>query len=215
MLQWFQQNGQVLNLAVNFAMVGIWIVYLQLFWRSYRRQLSANILISRGAGAGMGARCLISNMSAEYVFIEGVILLLRRGEESWSTVITHSEGLGANGEQGWKRNEGPLAAGDYLDIGRFDDLLQRAFGSVREEDAKGAAPDFDSFEVWVISEYTAERRMVFVRRKFNVEQRGGRWTLHADRIETEQVRGGQKRARIEQILEEHLDDASLTVEQGT
>ncbi len=187
-------------------MVTIWLIYLQLFWRNYRRQLRANIISNRGAGTGLDARCIIANMSAEAIFIEGIILVLERGGQRWSTAITKAKGLRQNADPAGSvpMHEGPLAAGDHVDIGRFEDLVERSFEEV-EGDSEADRLGLDSFEIWVIASYTAERRLVFARRRFSVDWHRTHWALQAEKLKTETIRRGPKRRRIEAVLQEHLD----------
>ena len=102
-------------------MLLVWILYLQLFWHGFRRQLRANILINRGDGVGLDARCPVSNMSSDAVFVEGIILVLRKGDQEWSATTTNMTGITEEGEEPAYINmhKGPLASGNYMDIGRF------------------------------------------------------------------------------------------------
>ena len=51
-MEWLLKYAPVLSMAASLLMLLVWVVYLNLFWLSYRRQLRANVVISRGAGAG-------------------------------------------------------------------------------------------------------------------------------------------------------------------
>ena len=214
MLQWISANSGALTVVANVTMVAVWLIYLQLFWKSYRRQLRANILITPGAGTGLEARCLISNMSAEAVHIEAVFLVLEKDGNRWSTALTTLARV--RGKNGGKEraeraerimHEGPLAAGAYVDIGEFGDLLDRAREALQPGEARGPA-SFDAFEIWAIGDYSTERRLVSVRRRFAVTSRNGRVGLRPDRIRTEQVRGGKRRRQLERMIEEHISGLS-------
>lgn len=88
MWNWIASNHQVISALANIAMLLVWIAYLQVFVSSYRRQKRSNILINRGAGSGLEARCLISNMSAEAIYIESLIATAETPEERWSCPVT-------------------------------------------------------------------------------------------------------------------------------
>ena len=74
MLEWFAANSEMLNLVANWAMVIIWIAYLQIFLRSFRRQTLPKIVINRAAGSSLRASCFVSNMSSDAIYIESVIV---------------------------------------------------------------------------------------------------------------------------------------------
>lgn len=206
MLELVRQNSGLISMAASVAMVAIWLIYLQLFWRSYRRQMRASVIIHLGAGTGMDAQCLISNMSAEAIHIEGIILVLTRGDESWRTTVTTAGGASHDaGGQTVPQHEGPLASGRFINIGRLQDLVDRAFSNVKEDKTAADRLGFDSFEIWVIADYSAEQNLVFARRGFNVQQAGGHWALRADRMRTETLRNGPRQRRIKRDLQEHLE----------
>ncbi|TNC60456.1 hypothetical protein FHG71_22030, partial [Rubellimicrobium roseum] len=80
MLDWLSANSDAVNVVLNLAMLLVWIVYLQVFVSSYRRQRRANILISVGGGSGLDARCLVSNMSEGAIYIRSLVLDLITAE---------------------------------------------------------------------------------------------------------------------------------------
>ncbi len=74
-------------------------------------------------------------------------------------------------------------------------------------DAEGPA-SFDAFEVWAVAEYSAERRLVSVTRRFAITTKDDRAGLRPDRVRTEQVRRGKRRRQIEQMLDDHMSGLS-------
>ncbi|WP_135501300.1 hypothetical protein [Roseovarius aestuariivivens] len=213
MLDFLRQNSDLITVVASVAMVPIWMTYLQLFWSSYRRQLRASLIIHPGAGTGMDAQCLISNMSAEAIHVEGIILVLKCGKQRWSTAITAAGGLSEeattkSGARIVTPHDGPLKSGEFLNIGRFQDLVERTYGKAGENEASPDRMEFDSFEIWVIADYSAEQKLVFARRVFQIAHRDGRWALRAERMTTESVRGKRQR-RIKQELQDHLEKALL------
>ena len=72
-------------------MLLVWIAFLQVFVSSYRRQKRPNILIHRGAGSELEARCLISNMSAEPIYIESLIATVETVDGRWSCPVTEAD----------------------------------------------------------------------------------------------------------------------------
>jgi len=210
MLEAIRENVDILSLGANLAMVLIWLVYLHLFLKSYRRHLRPSIIINRGAGTGLQARCLITNMSAEAIYIEGIILVLERDGEQWRTALSATSEIrkDENATQAPRPNriqEGPLASGAFMDIGRFQDIVERAFGTVQTESDREDRLGFECFEIWVIARYTAEQQLVFVRSRFDVGRTKGNWALRPHQIENEEIRSGEKRRQMEEVLQHELE----------
>ena len=67
------ENSGALNLFVNTLMLGVWTFYLQMLFTQHRRARLAKILINRGAGHDLEARCIVSNMSAESIYLQALI----------------------------------------------------------------------------------------------------------------------------------------------
>src|SRR5690606_25677631 len=93
--EWMSQRQEFLNLLVNLGMLVVWIAYLQLFLANFRRQRRPNILINFGAGSGLSARCLVSNMSSEAIYIESIIAKLEGDGTTQTCAVTDLEDLGA------------------------------------------------------------------------------------------------------------------------
>ena len=85
-------------------------------------------------------------------------------------------------------------------------MFEAAFKEVPGLDSlrEGKTPEFDQFAIWVVADYGPENQVVSVRRNFDVTRSGDRWLLRPENINTEQVRSGKARRRIEQLLEEKL-----------
>lgn len=209
MVEWINQYAATFTLLINVLMLGVWAVYLQLFWKSYRRQLSANIIISRGAGRGLKSRCIISNMSADAVFIEGILLVLDVNGDRYSAAITNISGVAAKSDDQGPQpvlREGPLKSSEYIDVGEFDVLFERAFQEAIECRDEGPVPMFSTFEIWVVANYGTENALVFVQRRFRVGRKGEGWLLEPLGLETEQVRSGRRRREMVEELRKHFGE---------
>lgn len=88
MFQWIATNADTLNLLANWAMVVIWIAYLQIFLRSFRRQTLPKIVINRAAGSSLRASCFVSNMSSDAIYIESVVVKIETSAETVMCRIT-------------------------------------------------------------------------------------------------------------------------------
>ena len=71
-VQWIAQHSQAISALTSIGTLLVWVIYLQIFVSSYRRQLRATLLITHGAGDGLEARCLLSNMSSGAVHVASV-----------------------------------------------------------------------------------------------------------------------------------------------
>lgn len=209
MLEWMSQRQEFLNLLVNLGMLVVWIAYLQLFLANFRRQRRPNILINFGAGSGLSARCLVSNMSSEAIYIESIIAKLEGDGTTQTCAVTDLEDLGAerileDPKQGTR--QGPLASGGYMDIGEFRDLIERVMRSNGTPD-DGQPPSLVGgrvFELQVIANYGSENLLVGGERRFDLVERQGQLTLRPRGIDTRQITTWRERRRIARTLREHL-----------
>lgn len=193
MIDFVKENSEIIRTVTNVAMLVIWITYLQLFLMSYMRQRRSSILVNRGAGRGVEARCLISNMSAEPIYVQSIMAVLQDGGREWTASVTDVEELGDNSADiGKATNQGPLHAGDYMDIGSFKSLARRAAEHAGAP-VGGMMQDYDSLELIVVAAYASERKSVAARRRFQLES-GGR--LIPSTVSTRQIRFGPERKRI-------------------
>jgi hypothetical protein len=205
MWNWIAGNHQVISALANIAMLFVWIAYLQVFVSSYRRQKRSNILINRGAGAGLEARCLISNMSAEAIYIESVIATVETTEGRWSCPVT--ELLEGRSDLDLKTRQGPLQAGRLVDIGSFQSLIEPVLQ--RSAGLRGAvAPDgletLVAFEIKVIAVHGSEDLLAGAMRRFDVIRRQDRLLLRGHSVGTQQIRSRHKRERLRDDVEADL-----------
>ena len=91
MLDWIGENHSVVSTLSNVGMLLVWIVYMQLFLSSYKRQTRPKILINVGAGRSIDGRCLLSNMSSEAIYIESLIATMETGEGRWVYPVTDAQ----------------------------------------------------------------------------------------------------------------------------
>lgn len=194
---WVLQNSGFLSFVANTLMLLVWVVYLHLFWLNYRRQLRANIVINRGAGTGVDALCLVCNMSAEPVFIEGMIVIADCKGERWATAVTNLSDI----VEGRPAREGPMKSGEYVTVGTFRDLLSLADGT------RVDPPRIDAIEIWIVADFSSENDLVFARRRFLLAARGEKIVLRPAELETRRISRAGERREVEQVLQEHLEEA--------
>ena len=205
MWNWIATNHQVISALANIAMLVVWIAYLQVFVSSYRRQKRSNILINRGAGSGLEARCLISNMSAEAIYIESVIATVATAEGRWSRPVT--EMLEGRSDLDLKTRQGPLQAGRFIDIGSFQSLIEPVLQE--ETELRGTvAPDIIenviAFEIKVIAVHGSEDLLTGATRRFDLIRREDRHRLSGHAVGTHQIRSRRNRERLRHDVEADL-----------
>ncbi|WP_230534374.1 hypothetical protein [Microvirga roseola] len=197
MWEWIASNHQVMGVLANIAMLLVWIAYLQVFVSSYRRQKRPSILINRGAGSGLEARCLISNMSAEVIYIETLIATVETTEGRWSCPVT--ELLEGRSDLKLATRQGPLQTGHFVDIGSFQRLIEPVLQ--RRAGLRGAITSDDleslvAFEIKVIAVHGSEDLLAGATRRFDLIRSQGQLLLKGHAVGTQQIRSRRKRERL-------------------
>lgn len=209
MLPWLSSNHDVLGLAINAVLLVVWLTYLQTFLAGYRQQRRPKILINRGGGHGLRSRCLISNMSSEAIYVESIVASVEYDGKHASAAVTDLEDLGDDqvaADPKKSTRQGPLASGDYMDVGDFGDLLDRVRRSDGELQAIGEAGEWAgaALELQVIATYGAEKLLVAGRRVFDLVDDRGEARPRPRELATEQVTSGRQRRRLARMLRQHL-----------
>ena len=203
MLEFLSSHADILNIAINTGMLLVWVVYLQLLLNGYRRQRSSSILITRGAGQGVAARCLITNMSREPIYVSSLIADLSDGERSCKVQLTDlrdlPDDLGTDPRSAMR--QGSLDTGHYLDAGHFDALIQQ----LAEGSEEIAADDVQSFELTVLALYGPEYLPVGARRRFDVvRETPDRVRVVPASVVTHQIHGKRERRALMRELERFM-----------
>lgn len=201
MWTWFTEHYGVVSALASMATLCVWVLYLQLFYRSYRHQLQPKILITRGGGHGITARCMLTNMSPEIVFIQAIVVRLTVEDRVLVCSLSDSDRVSRQGRD--PRSElfqGPMSSGEYLDLGSFEELAEAALQHCDGGASAGPAPT--DLSVTAVGTYTWDDRMVAAERSFRVVDRNGNRILHADQPTARQIRSRRELKRITKILEE-------------
>jgi len=138
MFDWISQNKDVLNVLIGFATLMVWVVYAQLLYNGYKRQRRPRVVINRGRHKGVDALCLISNMSAESIFIQHIVARLETDQGTYFQDVTELEQNYQEGDEERERHssgdtpslsdstrQGPLGAGEFVHIGAFNSVIER------------------------------------------------------------------------------------------
>ncbi|MGO2135429.1 hypothetical protein [Marinobacter sp.] len=207
MYDWIVDHQKVLSVCASLGSVVIWLVYAQLLYLGFRRQRSPRLIINRGRNKDINALCLISNMSAEAVFIEYIIAELETSEGIITMDVTdfeqeYSEGdenpEGPRGQSISNRRarnvmdnirQGPMESGGFLHIGTFSELIQRL---ARDEGIRmhGHRPqgdlEFTRLTLRLIGIYGPESMPIGAERSFDL-------TFSADKLSLRPVSWDTKR----------------------
>ncbi|GAA5078513.1 hypothetical protein GCM10023209_29700 [Roseibacterium beibuensis] len=128
MTDFIAQHAQVISPLANLAMVAIWLIYLQVFLTTYRRQRRSSIHIDRGAAKGENARCLVTNMGQEPIYLLAVVVDFGQRDSTSRAVVTDRDELNDEAVTSplERTTQGPLGQGEVRDLGSLADLMNRA-----------------------------------------------------------------------------------------
>jgi len=187
----------------------IWVVYLNFFLRSYRRQQRPSILITSGAGKDLDAHCFVTNLGLEPVYLLDVVIdlieptgkvvraIIPERTERWSQAIP-----GDADDVRRATNVGALSSGGERDLGRFRTLIERA--SMENPDI-AAENAFTSLEVTVVTVTASQAELCGASRCYRIEQRaGGNARLRARTIKARQLQGYFARRSLTRLLTDQL-----------
>jgi len=200
MWTWLEENHGVLSALSSLAMLGVWVLYLQLFYSSYRHQIRPKILITRGGGHTAAARCILTNMSPEIIFVQAVLLRLSfpDGEETYSLSELDRTGF-APSDRRSELVQGPLRSGDFLDLGSFDELLSALLG---KDDAGHKLAAASSLTILVVGSYTWHDRLAAAERTFNLDRNeADEIVLLPARMTSRQIRTRAERRAVARMVE--------------
>lgn len=194
------ENREPINVLINALMLCVWLLYFQLLLNGQRRQRRAKILINRSAGQGVDANCIISNMSAEPIYVEAVVIEIGRGEKQKRVSLTNLEDATQRPEGDARAHwfQGPVSQGEYINLGAYRDLLERATGERTFRFQSGRPTEF---EISVIANYGPDDLLVAAVRKFRLQDNGGRIKLAAGR--TRQIRSRAERRQLDHLAEDN------------
>lgn len=192
-MQWITEHSALISALTGFGTLLVWIVYLHVFVSSYRRQLGATLLITRGPGDGLAARCFLTNMSAGPVYVLSVIITL---ETPKGTLIRPATEMHESDEPGSSRplertRQGPLQPAAIRDIGSFGHLVDAA---LREGDAR--LDEVEAVTIAVLGVYGSEDLPVGARRRFLLSREGAGVRVHSATIDTAQIRRRGERRKL-------------------
>jgi hypothetical protein len=212
MIDWISRNHQIVSIALNFAMLLVWIAYLQVFVSSYWRQTRAHILLTMGSGSTLSSRCLVGNMSSAAIYVHSIVLDLELANRRVTCAVTDPDGLEEwqePTELGLWTRQGPLQPGCVRDMGAFDTMLGHALRSEAGGDSPDAAVpgSLRGFSVRIIASYASEDLPVAAERSFEVVRSDAALRLRPSAAQARQIRSRRQRRRIGEELRGQASDS--------
>jgi hypothetical protein len=212
MLDWISRNHQIVSIAINFAMLLVWLAYLQVFVSSYRRQSRAHILVTMGSGSALSSRCLVGNMSAAAIYVHSIVLDLELADRRVICAVTEPDDVEdwqQPSELGLWTRQGPLQPGAVRDMGAFDAMLGHALRSESGCDAPDPAArgSLRRFSVRIIASYASEDLPVAAERSFEVVRSDALIRLRPTAGQERQIRSRRQRRRIGEELRREASGA--------
>ncbi|MFO7853660.1 MAG: hypothetical protein R6V44_00230 [Paracoccaceae bacterium] len=203
MIEFISQNSEALQVFINSIMVVVWVAYLQIFLVSFRRQQRSEILINIGGGSGLKARCFVSNLSLEPLYLHDVMVELTTNDATHEAVITDRSEM--NQEKltspSGGTNQGPLKSGDYVDIGSFNEIMERA-------SPKLESVEFDKIthiQITAFAKASSSPQIVGAKRKYRLQKSNGQAEMIPLQITTEQIRSWWGRWKLRRRMNQGLE----------
>ncbi|SCY68961.1 hypothetical protein [Paracoccus tibetensis] len=199
MWEWMSENSSLVQAAVGAVTAMVWVIYLHIIVLGFQRQRRTEILIHLGGARDLNARILVSNLGFEPIYILEIMLTVWTDEgERMTSVADRTEIARDNLETpGQATLQGPLKSGDVVDIGSFENLLERARAGSFDRLEPG---DIRRFEITVAAITAANAGIAAATRRFSLSQDGKNLCLACEGLYARQIRGRWQRRRIERQL---------------
>ncbi|WP_192034537.1 hypothetical protein [Halomonas sp. YLGW01] len=203
-MQWLNQNSGAISALTGILTLLVWLFYAQLLYNGYIRQRRPRIIINRGSGKNLTSLCLISNMSAEAIFVQHIIAVLETEEGEKQLDIVDYQRSGDE-EQQYRSHQGPLDSGAYLHVGSFRQILEHLTDHHGlNDDGKEALSRraYRALEIRVVAIYGSEDNPIGARRRFRLDPEGDDCRLIPDGLDTQRLASRRQRHRIRQWMQE-------------
>lgn len=209
MMDWISQNSSAITALTSLCTLLVWLFYAQLLYLNFKRQRQPKIIINRGFGRTLQARCVISNMSPEPIFIEHIIAILHTDQGAISRdLIDFEESTAKEGEVSRlveTTRQGPMLSGSYNHIGSFRDIIDRVlrFHGLPSEDFRTTdGRTLQAIELRVIAVYGSEDSPVGASRTFALTMSSEGEVLVPTRLDTRRYASRPKRREVHRWMRE-------------
>ncbi|MBS9405136.1 hypothetical protein KG088_16050 [Halomonas sp. TRM85114] len=215
MFDWLVAHKELVTILTNIGTLLIWLVYAQLLYFGFRRQRRPRLIINRGKKKDINARCIISNMSAEPIYIQHIIAELNTTHGKLAKDVTDWEERpdeeGRTSERQTSRDDttsdgtrqGPLKSGSYLYITSFNDLVQSvaAENDIALEDGRPVGDlAFVSLTIRLICIYGSEDQPIGAERCFYLEDDKRPYSLVPSNWDTRRLASIWQRRKLRKLV---------------
>lgn len=206
-MDWINENANGISAIASILTLGVWVFYAQLLYNGYIRQRRPRIILNRGAGEGLNAMCLISNMSSEAVYVQYLVAVLHIGEQSFSLELTEYKKSSCDDEYHdnyYATHQGPLLSGGYLHAHSFNDILTQIRDHWHLEQQQLEDPETPvALEIKVIAIYGSEDSPIGATRCFKINMNGSlAQQLIPESMDTVRLNSRRQRQQVKRWIEE-------------
>lgn len=202
MWQVLSANAAPINVILNAVMVVIWLVYLQIFLVAFLRGRRSSIHIDMGAARDENARCIVTNMGQQPVYLLAIVVDFGFENQTSRAVVTDRDEVRPEDAARPldRTNQGPMAQGEARDTGSLEDLMQRGR---RRLDMTINRHEISAMWVTALGVTNEGSYLIAGTKRFTVEHRqDGTTYFSPDEVLTRQVRSPWRRRRLLDLLEE-------------
>ncbi|WP_404983235.1 hypothetical protein [Cobetia marina] len=229
MMEWIANHSKTISAIASIGSFFIWLVYAQLLYHNFRRQRRPRVLINRGKSKGIDSLCIVSNMSAESIFIEHIIARLDTSHGSLLMDVTEFERSYQEGDEQsdnqqdgdseqsakeasssseWRisdtTRQGPLGSGDFLHIGTFSEVIERMARrngiSLDGHWPSNEQLKFQRLTLRIIGIYGSEDHPIGVERAFRLHDANGECALVPERWDSNRLSSRRQRHKLRKLL---------------
>ncbi|MGR3562574.1 MAG: hypothetical protein ACU0FH_03770 [Heliomarina sp.] len=198
MLEFIRQNSELMQIGASLTTTLVWLVYLHVLLRGFREQRRSSVLINRGGGEDIDARCLVSNMGAQPAYLLDVLACIETDEGAdVSSVVDRRELRREELERATEMTgQGPLPSGGYVDIGSFKDIAKRADSDIRLDDMSRR-----TIKLIAVAATNQASHIVAAVREFDLVPEDNSVSVRPRSLEAKQLRSRRSRKQVRKALE--------------
>lgn len=216
MLTFIETHAAVLQIAATLLTAAIWIIYLQVFVRQFVRQRRTHILINVGASNTLDARCFVANLAFEAIYISDIVMILHDHDDFEAPISDRTDAIGgANAPPNVRTYQGPLKSGEFVDIGSFRDLMERAAAASQALPTRIDVDNFGAFDIVAVANTPARNAIAAAMRTFDIFGSGNERIVVPRGIDTVQIRSKRRLASLKRDLEKKMLAAAQSKDQRT
>lgn len=187
MLGWIEQYQGVITILVQAATALIWLYYLRLIYSGFTYARESVILLHVTASRGREARCLVTNMGAQPIYLLAIVMQQSDGKtETFSQVTDRDELNSADcSTPSYGTNQGPLSQGVFRDIGDFGSLEQRARNGMT---ADSYLEDSNALTLYIVATSGHRAQLVGCYQSFDMTGRDDDIVIRPQSLRARQIR---------------------------